>query len=1112
MSDRKDADRVDYFSEFLSRYRRLYAVRRLKGQIVSLLTVYSILSISQVTLLPIIADGQVLRSAAVVTALLSAGVLLYLSFRFYAYADPEHPVLNNETILSEAGTLLSGHQDRLLNAYQISRDAEDSLAELAARRVAEELPLQRLLGSIAFTRNTALNTVLVLVLVTAFSSFLILPQSWSRLWTGSAPAAYHFRLELKPGDLQIFPRDSVYIELDSDLPEPWVHELHLERADAVETVRLLPDSLGRRVLLLTSFEEELRYHATVRPADIFWPDFQVSSDTFRLIPVQRPRLNLLRFTVSPPAYTGLEKRVFTGNTDEITVEEGSSLSAAAVFRDPIRSGWLKRAAGRELFEVISDTELFWRGRILEDELLEMNFSSSQGVELEDALRYRIRVVPDRWPVLTLHAPLEELRFETDAVVPWEITVIDDHGFSRLAIEERIIRSFSPGEDTVWTVQPLPVPVYSRERLSGVYTVESFLSPGDRVLMRFVLSDNDGVNGPKTIRSREFSALFPSLTDMFEQNFSRQEENTEDLERLLQDVEESLEESQALREELLKESELSWEKRQAVEDLAGKSASQMEELKRIQEELETQLEEMQEKGLFSDETLQQFDELRKLVEDLAESEFFRELQKLQEKLQALQDREAERLPEDLETFREAQENFSRSLERTLELFRDILREEQLDELTARLKELAEAQDKILEDVSEKDSRQLAEMEQKLAAEAGRMEDFASALTEDEKQAFREMMESFQEEMEKNSPGRSAAGSAEDFRQARREAGREKAEMTAENLEKLQKQLGEMRQEYQEGRRREVLNAFHRIYRKTIANSFSQETLLDRYPRYQDLQNDFTPVIGEQFRIMSSYRSVIEDLNRLAAESFQVDRDLAVAAGQVMAALNLALHQLEEGNAFGWMKPAETVLSTHNQLAYLLLRKMEEIRESDDPTGMDQFMQQLQEMAQQQQGLNAKSGQMSLFGPSNSGKMDEMAELAARQQALRKTLAKLRAEMRSEGAEGLGDLDKVNRDMGDVVDELRQGRYSRQTQMRQQQILQRLLSASRSIRTRDRSEERESKTAESTMVQKDALLPEDLGEKESVLGLLRDALMKGEIPMQDKLDMERYIEALRFENVE
>ena len=142
------------------------------------------------------------------------------------------------------------------------------------------------------------------------------------------------------------------------------------------------------------------------------------------------------------------------------------------------------------------------------------------------------------------------------------------------------------------------------------------------------------------------------------------------------------------------------------------------------------------------------------------------------------------------------------------------------------------------------------------------------------------------------------------------------------------------------------------------------------------------------------------------------------------------------------------------------------------------------------------------------MSEMAKLAAQQQALRKSLAELNSEMKSRGGKSLGDLGKISKDMEAVVDDLRQNKFNRRTQMRQQQILQRLLSASRSMKKQDKSKERESKKAGNYLKREISDLPGDLGSKESILGMLREDVLKSDLSVQDKLDMEKYIEILQY----
>jgi hypothetical protein len=68
----------------------------------------------------------------------------------------------------------------------------------------------------------------------------------------------------------------------------------------------------------------------------------------------------------------------------------------------------------------------------------------------------------------------------------------------------------------------------------------------------------------------------------------------------------------------------------------------------------------------------------------------------------------------------------------------------------------------------------------------------------------------------------------------------------------------------------------------------------------------------------------------------------------------------------------------------------------------------------------------------------------------------------------------------------------------------------MRTRDKTRKRESKTGQQIDRESPFTLPKNLGNKESIIRKIREQLKNTKIPIEDKKEMEAYLEFLR--NVE
>ena len=206
-----------------------------------------------------------------------------------------------------------------------------------------------------------------------------------------------------------------------------------------------------------------------------------------------------------------------------------------------------------------------------------------------------------------------------------------------------------------------------------------------------------------------------------------------------------------------------------------------------------------------------------------------------------------------------------------------------------------------------------------------------------------------------------------------------------------------------------------------------------------------------------------------------------------------------------------MTSLNDLAFLLSELLEQLMNSSSSSGgggmsMENMIQQLQQMAQQQDQLNKAMAE--LFGqPSGERLSPDMQErlnqIAAQQEAMRRQLTDL-AQQRDLANRLAGDLERIAQQMEETVRDLQSGQVNRPTRQRQQQILTRLLDASRSLQERGRERRRESQQASEI----DRQPPPPLRENMSIDQLQRaliDALESGYTQDYQRL-IQRYFELL------
>src|SRR5690606_21167590 len=206
---------------------------------------------------------------------------------------------------------------------------------------------------------------------------------------------------------------------------------------------------------------------------------------------------------------------------------------------------------------------------------------------------------------------------------------------------------------------------------------------------------------------------------------------------------------------------------------------------------------------------------------------------------------------------------------------------------------------------------------------------------------------------------------------------------------------------------------------------------------------------------------------------------------------------------------------NELALLLSEVMNQLMNSSGGGGggsLQQLIQQMQQTAAQQQQLNQEIQQFLNEMQGNRLSIDaqqRLQQMAAQQRAIKQQLDEMRRNPEARG-NLLGDLERIAEQMEETIGELERQHLHPRMIERQQQILQRLLDAQRSIHQRGQEDRREAQEGRDILREgPDRLPPEEAVEK-----LRRDlirALESGYAPDYEEL-IKRYFELLQRQRSE
>jgi hypothetical protein len=260
---------------------------------------------------------------------------------------------------------------------------------------------------------------------------------------------------------------------------------------------------------------------------------------------------------------------------------------------------------------------------------------------------------------------------------------------------------------------------------------------------------------------------------------------------------------------------------------------------------------------------------------------------------------------------------------------------------------------------------------------------------------------------------------------------------------------------------------------------------------------------QEEIIQATKTIAESLYAQQIKSLYVTPKIGKGLAKALKQMENAQKSFVRGDANVVM--VKEAMKELNLVALDILQSLKKAAEGGSSTGMDQFMQNLSDIAQGQLSLNQS---LSNFFPIPLGgltteQMAQMRRLAGKQRELREAMEALRSEA------GIGKfqdlLDKMVDEMKKVEEELYQYKIDRELIERQRMIISRLLDAQKSIRKEDYHKERKSKPGKDFVVRElPRSLPEELG-KDQLRELIQRALREP-YPKAYELYIREYFKAL------
>ncbi|MBA2293002.1 MAG: hypothetical protein H0W15_11170 [Gemmatimonadales bacterium] len=769
-------------------------------------------------------------------------------------------------------------------------------------------------------------------------------------------------------------------------------------------------------------------------------------------------------TAHYPAYLGLEPETFTVAGDTLVLPEGTRLALSGRATAAISEARLDASGGSTRLDVAGEA---FQGDLIprRDDTWLLRVALASGAALDgESPAIPVRIVPDSAPLVEVAVPGVDTVAPPSMSLAVVVSVRDDHGVSGAALEWRIGARGTPRR----TALSLEDAASDRALVATALDLAALgLRAGDTMFYAATATDNAPARHAG--RSREFAVRIPTAGEQQDQRAQATGEAAIALDSLA---------TRARRMQRQTEN-LAQERRRAdsrsggadTDPMTVDAARKAEAAAQAQEQLMAQAEQARQAvseleraagrdGLADSALAAQLGEIRELLEEALTPELRQKLDELRAATKAL---DSERTRDALTDLAKQQAALRDALERARELFKRAALETEMANMAQEARRLADAQKDVNKKLGQADS----------AAAAARAEESLAAATDSLASTLDRAAAKVQPQQTKEgmrAAARQARSAAQKMRQAasqsrdgEQQQAKSSGEAAEQQLDALEQQLDEEREEMQRAMREEVTKALDRALAETSRLAERQQAVAEGFRRGALV----TTARTEQGLLEEGATKVLMQVVEAATKNALVSPQIAAAFGAARVSMRAAIEAVSTAspNLREAADEAGNAVDALAVAAYQLLRSRDKVGGSKSGSGVEEAMQQMQQMAGKQ-GEMAQQGQGML--QEGEGGMQQLMQLAMQQRAMAQQLERMRAAGQVPGAGEMG------REAMDLSRNLEAGRLSRETVERQQRLFRRMIDAGRMLQgeEQDETKERRSEAPQGAVVALPGRLDPDL----------------------------------------
>lgn len=815
--------------------------------------------------------------------------------------------------------------------------------------------------------------------------------------------------------------------------------------------------------------------------------------------VQKPLLKAFKVQIDYPDYIGKKDEV-RNSLGDMTLPVGTYVRWAFL-AEHTDEAQIRFVNGNPVTLLQSSGMFGYQYRFMNDTAYALLLRNKQSTAA-DSYQYHVQVIPDQYPVVQV----QEFR---DTISGKQIlltgTAGDDYGISRVLFHYTV--SNDKGQNLVDKSIPLKTNTGALTTFQHYFDVQILnLQPGQKLSYYVEAWDNDGVHGSKASRSEVMTYLMYNNKQIDSAINANAQQISSGLSNSAQQTQKLQDEYKDMQSKMLNSDKTDWEQQQSLQQLLQKQMDLKNQVENTKKRFEEQLQQSEQKE-YSQDVKDKQDDIKKQMDNLLNNELKEQLKKLQDLMAKMNKDQSLQTMQQLE-----QENklFNMDLQRMQEMMKQLEMQMRLEDMANKMDELAKKQLELKDktDKSKQDNNELSKQQQDLKKELDK------SMKEDMKEMNdlnKKMDPQSQQDMQTPADqGKQAQENMQQSDQSLQQKQNSKSSQSQSKASQNLQQMAQMMRQQASGMDIQQIQMDIRAVRQILTNlmrlSFDQEKLMKNVQQTSTSSQEYLTNQQEQNRLHSNSYMIRDSLFSLSKRLSKLSASVNKETTELEKNMKYSLDALENRRVGDAVTRQQYVMTRTNNLALMLnemlsnLLQMQNQAEknpgkgscnnpggknpkpgpgkqlSDIITKQQQLGDAMQQMpggkpgskqqggkeGQQNQGQQGqqqgKSGQTGGSEGDNGeyGNAEQLARMAEQQAAIRRQLQQLNSLLNSKGMGNSKELKEIQDKMDKNETDLVNRKLTSEFQLRQKEILSRLLEAEKSMREQEQDDKRSSKT--------------------------------------------------------